>query len=433
VLSKRNWLLALSIGLFAVILGGFVVLRLAALASSNLDSLLTTGTRPGDNGRWTRMLLDRSGTAERLEAELKRAVDVPDRERLLERVDKKRKKIERLGAERRDAELLELLSVEGSDERRFLTELLAMIQGPGYIDSFTDRRVEASRTLTFFPTDEGLEALISVLADERESTYLRRAVAEDLRQFDDYRARRALEEYPLDSTAGAAATPTRSGSREESSPQQKSSVSARSRELQSASREVRRNAIQALASQPGNDPVAGLLTAIEDPHPENRALAIRALEGRRHHDIDAALVQVIEHERVRAPLLAALDVLPQCQAHHTTAMLLAYGHTQEQNRTLLISALGECNDERVVPILLDAMESPDAELALAGKNAVLTLGARKHRKTLGPLIDVMTGPRSLSVKKTVSQVLRRMTGQSFGNDGDRWQDWWQERWFEYEA
>jgi hypothetical protein len=432
--------LAVAIASAGLVLTVLVVVWAGRAAWRNVDSFVNTGTGPWQTGSLIEVLEERGSTAARLEAELQRASEVPGREALLQWVGKKRRKIDRLGAERRDDELLDFLSppdgrprdgladfAARDEQRRVVAEVIALVQGPGYLDHFTDRRVEAARSLAFFPGDDGLEALIGVLSDPNESDYLKRAVAESLEQIDDYRARRALEEH---ASGGSLEQRTaEKGATEERT----AGASRRSRELSSASAAVRRRAIETLASQPGGDPVAGLIAALEDPDPELRALAIRGLARRGHHRVEPALLRVIEKERSRSPLLAAVQALQGCREPHRRALLSAYRGAIESNRSFLVGALAACDHRDVVEPILDTMESSDGTVALAGRNALLTLASRGHRRTVGPLVDNLSLGRPPDVQRTMVQVLEHLTGQRLGNDVDGWFDWWVANRFDFES
>lgn len=353
-------------------------------------------------------------TAARLSAELKRARVVPGREALLARVELHAAEIDRLGAERQDAQILGLLTPAAEaqtlpdPQRGALRQVLALVRSPGYLDVHTDRRVSAAHTLGMLQSEAGLIALVGVLEDPNEPSHLKEAVAEALEQLQDFRAVRAVEQYrraPRAAEFGQVGLDA---------------------QLASSSRSVRRRAIETLGEAESRRTTDLLLQALDDPEPELRALAIKELRGREDERIRPALIALIarERERDRSPLYFAIDALRGHDSPEVVdALLRAYRRLPAQ-RSLVLGALAERADPRSVDVLLEALRDPNGELSFAAKQGLISLARRRPDLVIEPLIFMLASKAPLEVKRTASDVLGRSTGQDFGLDVATWDEWY---------
>jgi HEAT repeat protein len=353
-----------------------------------------------------------ASTAARLSAELKRARVVPGREALLGRIDASATEIDRLGVQGRDLQILDLLTPEPAGtslpnpQREALTQVLALVRSPGYMDGHTDRRVSAASSLGMFESEAGLLALVGVLEDPGEPRYLRQAVADSLEQLQDFRAVRAVERYR------AAQPGAEFGQVEPEIP------------LASSSRSVRRRAIETLGGTQDPSATRLLLQALDDPDAELRALAIKKLRGREDERIRPALVGLLSRERERSPLYFAIDALRGDGGPDVVDALLRAYRSLPAQRTLLIGALAGCDDTRVVAPLLEALHDPDGALRFEAQQGLASLAARQPGMVIEPLILVLHSKAPLEVKRKAAELLGRSTGQNFGLDIAAWDDWY---------
>jgi HEAT repeat protein len=401
--------------LAAVLIAGFAWLawasvRLTSVAGEQVPRVLVDVTVQ----RLIHDLQTPPSTAARLRAELQRAKVVPRREALLARVDLHAAEIDRLGAERQDAQILELLTPETEaqtlpdPQREALGQVFLLVRSPGYLDEHTDRRVSAALTLGMLQSEAGLLALVGVLEDPSEPRHLKEAVAEALEQLQDFRAVRAVEEYrrvPPAAEFGQVGLEV---------------------PLASSSRNVRRRAIETLGEAESRRTTDLLLQALDDPDAELRALAIKELRGREDERIRPALIALIarERERDRSPLYFAIDALRGHDSPEVVdALLRAYRRLPAQ-RSLLLGALAERADPRSVDVLLEALRDPNGELSFAAKQGLISLARRQPDLVVEPLIFMLASKAPLEVKRTASDVLGRSTGQDFGLDVATWDEWY---------
>lgn len=406
--------------LAAVLIAGFAWLawasvRLTSVEGAQIPRVLVDVTVQ----RLIHDLQTPPSTAARLGAELARARVVPRREALLARVDLHAAEIDRLGAQRQDLQILDLLTPEATrpeaaepqlpdPQREALRQVLALVRSPGYLDMHTDRRVSAASTLGMLQSEAGLLALLGVLENPTEPRHLKESVAEALEQLQDFRAVRAVERYrrvPPTAEFGQVGLEV---------------------QLASSSRSVRRRAIETLGEAQDAGATGLLLQALDDPDPELRALAIKEMRGREDERIQPALIALIarEREHERSPLYFAIEALRGHQSPEVVdALLRAYRRLPAQ-RALLLGALAERADPRGVDVLLEALRDPNAELRFAAKQGLISLASRQPDLVIESLIFMLASKAPLEAKRTASDVLGRSTGQDFGLDVATWDEWY---------
>jgi HEAT repeat protein len=89
-------------------------------------------------------------------------------------------------------------------------------------------------------------------------------------------------------------------------------------------------------------------------------------------------------------------------------------------RRMAIQAMGPIDDARVVGSVRAALEDPDQGVRLA---AVRVLGKIGDPGSVGFLIAVL-GDRREIVRVETGWVLKRLTGEDFGTNRERWKQWW---------
>ncbi len=65
-------------------------------------------------------------------------------------------------------------------------------------------------------------------------------------------------------------------------------------------------------------------------------------------------------------------------------------------------------------------------MRISRKAAARALGETWDKRAVAPLIKAL-GDEKWNVRKVAAKALERITGQSFGEDQERWQKWWQEK------
>ena len=93
-----------------------------------------------------------------------------------------------------------------------------------------------------------------------------------------------------------------------------------------------------------------------------------------------------------------------------------------QTRWAAVSALGDAGDPRAVEPVAAIMNKDENSYVRA--TAALVLGDLKDKRGVDPLIEALSD-ESGGVRKNAAFALKRITGQNFGIDPAKWQEWWE--------
>lgn len=102
----------------------------------------------------------------------------------------------------------------------------------------------------------------------------------------------------------------------------------------------------------------------------------------------------------------------------------ALGDEDADVRQGATSALGKIGPE-VVPALIRALGDEDELLRWGAAVALEEIGL-KAREAIPALIEAL-GDEDQYVRSAAAEALGKITGQDFGEDAGRWQEWWEER------
>jgi HEAT repeat protein len=138
--------------------------------------------------------------------------------------------------------------------------------------------------------------------------------------------------------------------------------------------------------------IGSLKSALKDPAGSIRSGAITAL----------ALMQ--------AP--AAVEVL-----------LAALKDPKFGDRAKAAASIGYAKDARVLEILLGMARDRDAAVR---EGAARGLGRRKDPKGIGVLVPALKDENK-GVREAAASALQKITGQEFGDDAAKWEEWWSQQ------
>jgi HEAT repeat protein len=198
-------------------------------------------------------------------------------------------------------------------------------------------------------------------------------------------------------------------------------VDALTQKLKDPNPQVRRRVTKALGQTGSMSTVDALLQTIEDPDPRVRAAAAIALGSLRHPIVAQRLMD------------AYASTPPDRQSHLIYAMsqindiivvpflIEQYASANADTRAAIVLALGKLRDARAIELLLKAVQDED-EIVRA--NAAFGLGAFYTEPVMSTLLfaldDSVEGVRNAAVES-----LRALSGLDFGQDKQKWNDWWQ--------
>ncbi|MCE2805231.1 MAG: HEAT repeat domain-containing protein [Gemmataceae bacterium] len=153
---------------------------------------------------------------------------------------------------------------------------------------------------------------------------------------------------------------------------------------------------------------------------EAEALIRQGLEQAEDNEMFLALASAIRFNRD----LRFTDELVKALSSNKTAI--------RQGASQALSVLAE---PRVIEKLSKLLEDPATETSIA-QAVAFTLGASGRKQSVPPLIKAL-GNDSDKLRQAASDALGDLTGQKFGLDSDRWNQWWQttrdlpvDRWLE---
>ena len=84
-------------------------------------------------------------------------------------------------------------------------------------------------------------------------------------------------------------------------------------------------------------------------------------------------------------------------------------------------SLGELRDTRAIEALIAALKD---EKGLVRSSATEALGEIKDPRAIEPLIAALRDEGWL-VRQSATKALAKITGQDFGQDVIKWQEWWE--------
>jgi len=167
--------------------------------------------------------------------------------------------------------------------------------------------------------------------------------------------------------------------------------------------------------------VDALIAALEDEDPFVRLYAARALGKTKDPRAIDALTAALK-DKDRRVLGAAAVALGEIKDPHVVDVLIAALKDEDPwVRLYAARALGKLKDPRAIDSLTAALKDKNRKVRDV---AALALGEIKDRRAVGPLIETLQDESVLRVN--VTNALRQITGETYGDDIVRWQIWWNE-------
>jgi HEAT repeat protein len=189
---------------------------------------------------------------------------------------------------------------------------------------------------------------------------------------------------------------------------------------------VRRKAAQQLGQIDDPGAVDVLITALLDQDTNVVVAARDSLRQRKEPEVVDALVAVLQYESVQRKVWLLVDIIGILRDKHDPSsihVLVNFLHHEDMSvRQHTIDVLGKFDSaEALVPLI----ESLHDEVDMVKRTAAAVLANQKNPALIEPLIDALNDPDSF-VKDSALHALSNITGQYFGDDIGRWQEWWSE-------
>lgn len=120
------------------------------------------------------------------------------------------------------------------------------------------------------------------------------------------------------------------------------------------------------------------------------------------------------------PYYAAVDALGQAK-DEVQRLIDELKDSSWQIRWHAAEALGEGKDPRATEPLVGALKDKNVYVRVM---AAWALGEIKDRRAVEPLIDALRDEIK-DVRKKAAVALQEITGKDFGQEPDKWREWWE--------
>jgi hypothetical protein len=130
-----------------------------------------------------------------------------------------------------------------------------------------------------------------------------------------------------------------------------------------------------------------------------------------------------EDPMVKANAQAAMTLLKKSESQNASPekiqSLINEMHDPDAPRFVALNKLIEIGTPAVKPLIEELQKSDNWQVAKA-------LGAIKNKRAVGPLIDKWAAGNVSPMKEVIAEALGLITGQTFGEDLQKWQQWWKD-------
>ena len=188
---------------------------------------------------------------------------------------------------------------------------------------------------------------------------------------------------------------------------------------------VREAAAEALGKI-GPEEVPALIKALGDENSYVRSAAAEAL-GKIGPEAVPALIRALgdEDSSVRWRAAYTLGEIGPEAKEAVLALIRALGDEDSSVRWRAARALGKIGPEakEAVPALIEALGDKDEQVREAAAEALGKIGS--EAKEAVPALIKALGDKYKYVRTEVARALMVITGQDFGQDASRWQEWWE--------
>lgn len=175
--------------------------------------------------------------------------------------------------------------------------------------------------------------------------------------------------------------------------------------------------------------------ALSSPHWSDRKQAAETLRrlGPEARQAIPALVQALgdEDDYVRGLVVAALVAVGLRAEESVPALLEALEDESEYRRAGAADALGSIGStqeaESVAPALIRALGDPSPLVRQKAAGSLGFLGQMGSQDGVIPALMQALEDEDELVRQSAAIWLNNITGQDFGEDAQRWQDWWDEQ------
>ena len=185
---------------------------------------------------------------------------------------------------------------------------------------------------------------------------------------------------------------------------------------------VRENAAWALGKMEDDRAVSSLIRALKDEHPFVRGKAAWALGRIKDDRAVMELIGALKDERANVRARAARALGNICDGRAVEPLIIIVDDEHPDVREKAAETLGKLKDERAVEPLIATLKDEASLVRGAAADSLEQIGA----PAIALLIHALNekNPRARS---NAYYALRRITGQSFGEDPAVWREWYEQQ------
>lgn len=195
-------------------------------------------------------------------------------------------------------------------------------------------------------------------------------------------------------------------------------------QAKAADEEAAGGAIMALARMKNPTATASLMRSAKDPKYPHRRLVARELGRSESPEATKVVLDLAKDAdpAVRASAMRGLADTKDTRA--ADALIVGLEDSDASVRSSAGFALRELKEPRAFEALIKALGDSDDTVR---NSACQALGELKDSRAVEALVGVVTADKNKLVRFQAGRALGAITGQSFGEDGQRWQAWFEKQ------
>ncbi len=188
---------------------------------------------------------------------------------------------------------------------------------------------------------------------------------------------------------------------------------------------VRQAAIQAIAKIDNKDRKTALKEALQNPNGDVQENAVKSLVKLEVNEAYPEIAEILQNKKVdQSVRVAAAKALGEIKFDAAVESLIPSLKDEfPKVRKAAAEALGKIGDSRAVEHLIGALQDQDIDVR---SEAAKALGELKAPESIEPLIEALKDKNYL-VSSNASSALKKITGEDFGKDYEKWYQWWQQK------
>jgi HEAT repeat protein len=192
--------------------------------------------------------------------------------------------------------------------------------------------------------------------------------------------------------------------------------------LKSEFDDVRAKAVYALGKIRDKSATMPLGEVLDDQKTQVRLLAVQALGKIGDRRAIEPLTKALDDEDPEVRRYAVMSLTKVGGRRVVELLIQALSHRDSSVRGTAAHELGVIGDKKAVEPLVEALEDEDSSTRRFAAEALGKLG---DKRAVGPLIELLKHEEYI-VQRDAVHLLKKITKQDFGEDYDKWKEWYEE-------